>query len=150
MLGRRGKSKIKTKDELLEERIGQKEKAYLKEKGEEVEEEEPEKKEYICGFCGEPFETHQKLSWHIRKEHKGEKPPVEEEVEEHLSEEEPTVEEPSLEEVIYGFSGQAALLTNLKRFELTESEADAIDTGVELITNTVGMYLNELKNREGK
>lgn len=148
MLGRKRKSLIKSEDDILEEKISKKEKAYSKGEQEEV---EPEKKKYICGFCGEPFETHQKLSWHIRIEHKGEKPPAEgvEEVKEHLGVE-PTAEESSLEEVIYGFSGQAALLANLKRFDLTEAEADAIDVGVELITNTVGMYLNELRNREEK
>lgn len=137
----RGRRKIKTEDELLEEKIKQKEKAYLK--GEDVEVEEPKVKEYVCGFCGEPFKNAQKLSWHIRKEHKGEEPPVKEveEVKKPLDEEEPV--EPSLEEAIYSLSGQAALLNNLKRFELTGAEADAIDTGVELITNLVGVYLNK-------
>ena len=141
MLGRGGRRKIKSENELLEEKIEQKEKAYLK--GEDAEVEEPKKeKKYVCEFCGEPFKNAQKLSWHIRKEHKGEELPVKE-VEEV---EEPT--EPSLEEVVYGLSGQAALLTNLKRFELTEAEAEAIDTGVELITNTVRAYLNEMRTRE--
>lgn len=141
----RGRRKIKTEDELLEEKIKQKEKAYLK--GEDVEVEEPKVKEYVCGFCGEPFKNTQKLSWHIRKEHKGEKPPVkEEEVKE--AAEEPT--EPSLEEAIYSLSGQAALLNNIKRFELTGAEADAIDTGVELITNLVGVYLNKGETPSGK
>ena len=146
MLGRRKKgSLIRTENDILEEKIRKKEKAYS------GGEKEPEKKKYICGFCGEPFDTHQKLSWHIRRKHKGEKPSAErvEEVEE-LGEEEPVAEESSLEEVIYGFSGQAALLANLKRFELTEAEADAIDLGVELITNAVGMYLNELRSGEEK
>lgn len=147
MLGRRKKRLIKSEDDILEEKIRKKEKVYSGEK-------DPEKKEYVCGFCGEHFETHQKLSWHIRREHKGEKPSAEgmetEEVGEPIGDEEPAGEEPSLEEVIYGFSGQAALLTNLKRFELTEAEAEAIDTGVEMITNAVGMYLNELRNREEK
>lgn len=141
----RGRRKIKTEDELLEEKIEQKEKAYLK--GEDVEVEEPKKvKEYVCSFCGEPFKNAQKLSWHIRKEHKGEEPPVKEveEVKKPLDEEEPV--EPSLEEAIYSLSGQAALLNNLKRFELTGAEADAIDTGVELITNLVGVYLNKGEN----
>jgi len=140
MIGIRGRRKIKSKDELLEEKIRQKEKAYLGEEDTEVEK-KPEKKKYICSFCGEPFKNAQKLSWHIRKEHEGEKPPVEKEVKE--------VEEPaelSIEEAIYSFSGQAALLNNLKRFELTEAEAEAIDTGVKLITNLVGMYFSREEN----
>ena len=143
LLGKR-RSKIKSDDEILEERIKQQEKAYIKG-------EEPKKKEFVCGFCGEPFETHQKLSWHIRIEHKDEKQPQEgvEKVDERLGEE-PTAGEPSLEEVVYGLSGQAALLTNLKRFELTDAEAESIDTGVELITNTVWMYLNKIGGREEK
>ena len=144
LLGKRGRRKIKTKDELLEEKIQQKEKAYIEGEDVKVEEEEP-KKEYVCEFCDESFKTAQKLSWHIRKEHKGEKPPVEE-----VEKEEPVDEEPSLEEVVYGLSGQAALLTNLKRFELTDAEAESIDTGVELITNTVWMYLNKIGGREEK
>ena len=152
LLGKRGRRRVKSKDELLEEKIRQKEKTYL---GEDDVKEESEIKEYVCEFCGESFKNPQKLSWHIRKEHKGEKPQekVEEEAKEEGGEplgEEKHAEEPSLEEVIYGLSGQAALLTNLKRFELTEAEADAIDTGVELITNTVMIYLNKVRSREEK
>ena len=54
----------------------------------------------------------------------------------------------SLEEVIYGLSGQAALLNNLNRFELTQVEHDALSTGVEFITNTISGYIEELKETE--
>jgi hypothetical protein len=54
----------------------------------------------------------------------------------------------SLEEVIYGLSGQAALLDNLNRFELTPAEHDALSTGVEFITNTISNYIEELKETE--
>lgn len=54
----------------------------------------------------------------------------------------------SLEEVIYGLSGQAALLDNLNRFELTPAEHDALSTGVEFITNTISSYIEELKETE--
>lgn len=54
----------------------------------------------------------------------------------------------SLEEVIYGLSGQAALLDNLNRFELTPAEHDALSTGVEFITNTISGYIEELKETE--
>lgn len=54
----------------------------------------------------------------------------------------------SLEEVIYGLSGQAALLDNLNRFELTPAEYDALSTGVKFITNTISSYIEELKEIE--
>ena len=80
----------------------------------------------------------------------GKKEVATEEVREEEIEEQPE-ERPkkiSLEEVIYGLSGQAALLDNLNRFELTPAEHDALSTGVEFITNTISGYIEELKETE--
>lgn len=67
---------------------------------------------------------------------------------EEVIEEQP--KEVSLEEVIYGLSGQAAILDNLNRFELTPAERNALSTGVEFITSTISGYIEELKGTERK
>jgi formyltetrahydrofolate synthetase len=70
------------------------------------------------------------------------------EKDEHTEQQLEQPKEVSLEEVIYSLSGQAALLSNLNRFELTSAEHNALDTGINLITNAISGYIEQLKETE--